>query len=102
MSKTRVLLTGGSGMVGRNLLEHPAIRNYEILAPRRTELDISDFAAVQLYISKSRPEIVIHAAGKVGGIQANLREPLGFLLENLDMGRNIVLASSCCLGGSPS
>ena len=93
MSKSRVLLTGGSGMVGRNLLEHPAIRNYEILAPRRTELDISDFAAVQLYISKSRPEIVIHAAGKVGGIQANLREPLGFLLENLDMGRNIVLAS---------
>ena len=93
MSKTRVLLTGGSGMVGRNLLEHPAIRNYEILAPRRTELDLSDFAAVQLYLSKSQPEIVVHAAGKVGGIQANLRDPVGFLLENLDMGRNIVLAS---------
>ena len=93
MSKTRVLLTGGSGMVGRNLLEHPAIRNYEILAPRRTELDLSDFAAVQLYLSKAQPEIVVHAAGKVGGIQANLRDPVGFLLENLDMGRNIVLAS---------
>ena len=93
MSKTRVLLTGGSGMVGRNLLEHPAIRNYEILAPRRKELDLSDFLAVQQYLSKSRPDIVIHAAGKVGGIQANLRDPVGFLLENLDMGRNIVLAS---------
>jgi GDP-L-fucose synthase len=37
--------------------------------------------------------MVIHAAGKVGGIQANLREPIGFLVENLDMGRNVVLAS---------
>ena len=80
-------------MVGRNLLEHPAILNYEILAPRRKELDLSDFLAVQQYLSKSRPDIVIHAAGKVGGIQANLRDPVGFLLENLDMGRNIVLAS---------
>lgn len=80
-------------MVGRNLLEHPAIRNYEILAPRRAELEISDFSAVQRYLNKTRPEIVVHAAGKVGGIQANLREPVGFLLENLDMGRNIVLAS---------
>ncbi len=80
-------------MVGRNLLEHPAIRKYEILAPSRQELDIRDFGAVQVYLSKSRPEIVIHAAGKVGGIQANLREPVGFLLENLDMGRNIVLGS---------
>ncbi len=92
MSKTRVLLTGGSGMVGRNLLEHPAIRNYEIFAPCREQLDISDFVAVQRYVSKSQPELVIHAAGKVGGIQANLREPVGFMLENLDMGRNIVMA----------
>jgi GDP-L-fucose synthase len=37
--------------------------------------------------------MVINAAGKVGGIQANMREPVRFLLENLDMGRNIVWAS---------
>lgn len=93
MSKIRVLLTGGGGMVGRNLLEHPAIGEFDVLAPRSSELDLRDFQAVQAYLSKHRPDMVIHAAGKVGGIQANMREPVGFLMDNLDMGRNIVWAA---------
>lgn len=93
MSKIRVLLTGGGGMVGRNLLEHPDIGEFDVLAPRSGELDLRKFDAVQAYMRTHRPDMVIHAAGKVGGIQANMREPVGFLLENLDMGRNIVWAS---------
>ena len=93
MSKIKVLLTGGGGMVGRNLLEHPGIGELDILAPRRSELDLRNFTAVENYMQKYQPDMVIHAAGKVGGIQANLREPVSFLLDNLDMGRNIVLAS---------
>lgn len=93
MKKIRILLTGGGGMVGRNLLEHPAIGEFDVLAPRSGELDLCDFAAVQVYLCEHQPDMVIHAAGKVGGIQANLREPVSFLLENLDMGRNIVWAS---------
>lgn len=80
-------------MVGRNLLEHPAIGEFEVLAPRSSELDLRDFAAVQAYLQKYQPDMVIHAAGKVGGIQANMREPVGFLMDNLDMGRNIVWAA---------
>ena len=80
-------------MVGRNLLEHPAIGEFEMLFPRSDELDLRDFKAVQDYLSSYHPDMVIHSAGKVGGIQANMREPVGFLLENLDMGRNIVWAS---------
>lgn len=80
-------------MVGRNLLEHPAIGEFEVLAPRSSELDLRDFPAVQDYLRKHNPDMVIHAAGKVGGIQANIREPVGFLLDNLDMGRNIVWAT---------
>jgi len=64
-----------------------------VLVPRSSELDLRDFAAVQRYLHEHRPDLVIHAAGKVGGIQANMREPVGFLLENLDMGRNIVWAA---------
>ncbi|MDO8927281.1 MAG: GDP-L-fucose synthase [Sideroxyarcus sp.] len=90
MSKKRILLTGGGGMVGRNVLEHPAIGEFDVLAPRSGELDLCDFNAVQAYLHKHQPDMVIHAAGKVGGIQANMREPVGFLLQNLDMGRNIV------------
>jgi GDP-L-fucose synthase len=93
MSKIRILLTGGGGMVGRNLLEHPAISDFEVLAPCSSELDLLDFNAVQAYLRKQQPDVVIHAAGKVGGIQANIREPVSFLMNNLDMGRNIVWAA---------
>lgn len=80
-------------MVGRNLLEHPDIGEFEVLAPRSGELDLRDFGAVQAYFREHQPDMVIHAAGKVGGIQANMREPVSFLMDNLDMGRNIVWAS---------
>ena len=80
-------------MVGRNMLEHPAIAEFEILAPRSSELDLRDFNAVQAYLVKYQPDTVIHAAGKVGGIQANMREPVSFLMDNLDIGRNVVWAS---------
>lgn len=93
MGKTRILLTGGGGMVGRNLLEHAAMSDFEVFAPRSGELDLRNFGAVQRYLEKYLPDMVIHAAGKVGGIQANMREPVGFLLDNLDMGRNVVRAA---------
>ncbi len=93
MGKTRILLTGGGGMVGRNLLEHAAMSDFEVFAPRSGELDLCNFVAVQRYLEKCQPDMVIHAAGKVGGIQANMREPVGFLLDNLDMGRNVVRAA---------
>lgn len=93
MIKTKILLTGGAGMVGRNILEHPAIGEFDVLAPPSRELNLCDFKSVQDYLLKHRPDIVIHAAGKVGGIQTNMREPVSFLLDNLDMGRNIVLAA---------
>lgn len=80
-------------MVGRNLLEHSAIHTFEVLAPRSHELDLRDVNAVHAYLRLHKPDVVIHAAGKVGGIQANMREPVGFLMDNLDMGRNIVWAS---------
>jgi GDP-L-fucose synthase len=91
--RTKIFLTGGGGMVGRNLLEHTGIDAFEILAPRRSELDLGNFGAVQAFLATHRPDMVIHAAGKVGGIQANIREPVSYLLENMDMGRNVVWAA---------
>jgi GDP-L-fucose synthase len=93
MSNLRILITGSGGMVGRNLLEHCSIGDFDVLAPRRSELDLRDFSAVQAYLQANKPDMVIHAAGKVGGIQANMREPVDFLLSNLEMSRNIVWAS---------
>ena len=89
----RVLLTGASGMVGRNFLEHSEACDFEILPPFSSGLNLLDYATVKEYLLNYKPDLIIHAAGKVGGIQANIREPVRFLLENLDMGRNIVWAA---------
>jgi len=92
-AKSKILLTGGGGMVGRNLLEVAAARNIEIIAPSSRELDLLDRSAVAGYLKYLKPDCVIHAAGKVGGIQANLREPVLFLVQNWEMGQNLVMAS---------
>jgi GDP-L-fucose synthase len=89
----KILLTGGQGMVGRNFLEHPVVNRHEIIAPSRSELDLRDFDAVYNFIRKCAPDIILHAAGRVGGILANMSEPVNFLIDNLDIGRNVVLAS---------
>ena len=93
MNKIKVLLTGASGMVGSNLLEHPHAEKFNILSPSRQELNLLDSKSIKLYLNHHQPNIVIHAAGKVGGVQANLNEPVSFLMDNLDMGRNIVWGS---------
>ena len=91
---TRLLLTGGSGMVGRNILDLCRRRGISIVAPRRSELDLLDYAATLHYLRALQPDLVVHAAGRVGGIEANVREPVRFLTDNWDMGRNIVLAAA--------
>ncbi len=93
MGKATVLLTGGRGMVGRNFLECASTEEFTVLSPSSRELDLRDFQAVRAYLQRHRPDLIIHAAGRVGGIQANMREPVAFLMENLDMGRNVVWAA---------
>lgn len=89
----RILITGGNGMVGKNILEHQKASNYEIFAPSSSELNLRDFNSVNNYIAQNKPDIIIHAAGLVGGIQANMARPVDFLVYNLDMGRNIIMAA---------
>jgi len=92
----RIFLTGGSGMVGRNILEHASAKRHEFFAPDMQELTLFDFGAVRAAIEGFCPEMIIHAAGRVGGIQANMTNPVAFLLENLDLGRNLVWAARQC------
>jgi GDP-L-fucose synthase len=87
----RVLLTGGSGFLGSYLRrrierEQPAA----LLAPRRSELDLVNPAQVRAYLSLHRPDIVIHAAGVVGGIAANADSPGRFFYENAVMGIHLI------------
>jgi len=92
-AKPRLFLTGGGGMVGRNIQDHAAAADWEILAPRSGELDLTDAGAVAAYLEAHKPDLVIHAAGRVGGIQANMANPVAFLDENLAMGRNVIMGA---------
>jgi len=80
-------------MVGKNILEHASAREFEFLTPNSRELNLLNSSMVDEYFDLHRPQIVIHCAGLVGGIQANMREPVRFLTENLEMGKNTLLAA---------
>lgn len=86
----KILVTGAGGMVGKNLIEHSALSAHELLHPSRAELNLSVRDQVEDYLDKNRPELVIHCAGRVGGIQANIKNPVAFLVENLDINRNLI------------
>lgn len=90
----KILLTGSLGMVGRNICDYSLkFSQYELLTPSSKELNLLDKAAVDLYIDNYKPDMIIHAAGIVGGIQANIENPVKFLHENTLMGQNIVLSA---------
>ena len=80
-------------MVGKNILEYSKKYNHIFLSPSSKELNLLDFNSVDNFIKKNNPDFIIHAAGKVGGIQANIKEPVSFLINNIDMGRNIIMAA---------
>ena len=88
----KILITGGSGMVGRNFFEHYKSKKYTILNPDRTEMNLLNFEEINNYLFKNKPDLIIHAAARVGGIQANIKNPVLFLCENTDMGRNVLLS----------
>ena len=91
--KKIILLTGGSGLVGRNIVNHNFSQNYKILSPSSSDLNLLNYKDLEDYITFNKPELVIHAAGIVGGIKANINYPVKFLVNNMQMGLNILMAS---------
>lgn len=89
----RILITGSGGMVGRGLLSHQSSSDFELLTPSRAELDLNQFDEVVKFLKLKRPDLIIHAAGRVGGIKANIADPTAFFLENLLTGINLIIAA---------
>jgi len=89
----KILVTGSHGMVGQNILENSNIQQYDIMRPLSSELNLLNYIDVENYLRNNKPEMVIHCAGKVGGIQANIKNMYGFFWENAIMGINLVRAS---------
>lgn len=89
----KILITGSNGMVGSNIIEHVAASKHEILSPTSKELNLLDPSSIDRYMNIYHPDMVIHTAGIVGGIHANMAGPVKFLVDNMQMGLNILMAS---------
>jgi len=89
----KILLTGSRGMVGQNIVEYTSLSEHEFLTPSRKELNLLDYSSIEEYLKMYKPDMIVHAAGIVGGIQANMAQPVKFLVDNMQMGLNILMAS---------
>lgn len=83
----KILLTGGSSSVGRNLLESGLPEKYEIHAPRSRELDLTDSDAVRSFFQKNEFDAVIHSAIRPGHRNAGSLD--GFMEANMAMFNNL-------------
>ena len=90
---TKIYITGGTGLVGSNIIENEKINKCTVIAPRHSEIDLLNFDEVKNFIQKEKPDLIIHTAGQVGGIQANISDPYGFFTNNTVMGVNLIRAA---------
>ncbi|URN13957.1 GDP-L-fucose synthase [Streptomyces radiopugnans] len=79
----RVFVAGHRGLVGSAVARRLSARGYEVLTRARAELDLRDGAATTAYLRDARPDAVVLAAARVGGIMANSTRPVQFLEDNL-------------------
>ncbi|MDW8369391.1 MAG: GDP-L-fucose synthase [Geminicoccaceae bacterium] len=89
----RVFVAGHRGMVGKALLRRLAREPVELLTAGREELDLTRQAEVEAWFAHNRPQVVILAAAKVGGILANATYPVDFLEQNLLIEVNTIRAA---------
>lgn len=87
----RIFVAGHRGMAGSAICRAFERAGYhKLFTPSRSDLDLSNGPAVQAWFAKHQPTVVVLAAAKVGGIQANHTYPADFLLENLKIQTNVI------------
>lgn len=92
MKKTsKIYVAGHRGMVGAAVVRALESRGYENLVKRtRSELDLTNQAAVRAFYESEKPDVVVIAAAKVGGIHSNNTYPAEFIFENLAIAQNTI------------
>ncbi len=89
----RIWVAGHRGMVGSALVRRLERERCELLTATREECDLGRQDEVERWMDRSRPQVVIVAAAKVGGILANDRYPADFLYDNLMIEANVIHAA---------
>ena len=95
---TRIYLAGHRGMVGGAILRRLEARRdqgeeIELITATHAALDLTDQAAVRAFMAEHKPDVVILAAAKVGGIHANNTYPADFIHDNLMIAANVIGAA---------
>ncbi len=93
LSNRRVYVAGHRGMVGSAVVRRLERDGVEVVTASRSEVDLRDPAAVTSYLDRTKPDVVVVAAAKVGGILANDTYPADFLYENLMIEANLIHGS---------
>jgi GDP-L-fucose synthase len=86
----RIFVTGHRGMVGSAIVRRLAQEGCEILVAAREQVDLRMQESTEDWLNAHRPDVVINAAGHVGGIYANDRYPADFIADNLAIGLNVI------------
>jgi GDP-L-fucose synthase len=86
----RIWVAGHRGMVGSALMRRLAREDCELLTVDRDRVDLRRQAEVQAWMHETKPEVVVLAAARVGGIHANASRPADFLDDNLALQTNVI------------
>ena len=93
LEERKIWIAGHNGMVGGAIRRRLGSEDCQILTADRASLDLSQHDAVEEWVAVQKPDIVIIAAAKVGGIHANNSFPVDFLQTNLEIQTNIMSAA---------
>ena len=91
---SKVFIAGHNGMLGSSILRELKKKGYKkIITIDKKKLDLRDQNAVSKFIKNKKPEAVIVAAAKVGGIKSNIEYPANFISDNLQIQTNLITSS---------
>lgn len=91
---SKIYIAGHNGMVGSAIWRNLVNKGYtNLIGASRKELDLKNQVAVDAFIMQNKPQVVIDAAAKVGGILANNNFPYQFLMENMQIQNNLIDAA---------
>ena len=92
MKKTdKIYVAGHRGLVGSAIVRNLKVKGYDnVIGRTHKELDLTDQAVVRAFFDEERPDVVVLAAAKVGGINANNTSPADFAYENMQIQCNVI------------
>ncbi|GEK09522.1 GDP-L-fucose synthase family protein [Pseudoalteromonas peptidolytica] len=94
LNNKKIFVAGHKGLVGKALVRALSALDVEIITANKDELDLRNQSDVNDFIAETRPNAVICAAAKVGGIEANRTQPVEFLYDNLMIATNLIRSSA--------